>query len=100
MSGPPIRHVLRPSVDYLQEQRNILLTTEQVAVFLGVERKVIQQLVYNDRIPLPVSLGLGKCHRWSGIELLEWVEAGCPRRTAWIAARGQSGWSPYWRTQP
>jgi predicted DNA-binding transcriptional regulator AlpA len=93
-------HILKPSVDYMERQGRFLLDSEQMAAFLGVERKTLQQLVYTDRIPLPVSLGLGRCHRWSMIELLEWVEAGCPRRREWIAARGQSGWYPLWRTKP
>lgn len=93
-------NILKPSVTYLRSQETLLLDIAQMTQFLGVRRTVVEQLVYNDRIPLPVKLGLGDCRRWSVIELLEWVEAGCPRRTAWIAARGQSGWYPYWRTRP
>jgi predicted DNA-binding transcriptional regulator AlpA len=93
-------NILRPSVDYLRQVDKLLLEPREVGEFLGVDPKTIQQLVYSDRIPLPVSLGLGECHRWSVIELLEWVEAGCPRRTEWIATRGQSGWFPHWRTKP
>ena len=93
-------NVLKPSVEYLERQGRLLLDGEEMADFLGVERKTVQQLVYTDRIPLPVSLGLGKCLRWSVIELLEWVEAGCPGRGAWIAAQGQSGWYPLWKTNP
>jgi len=86
-------------VDRLRHKGKLLINNQDMAEFLGVERKTIQQLIYNDRIPLPVNLGLGECHRWSVIELLEWVEAGCPRRTQWIAARGQSGLYPSWRTR-
>lgn len=93
-------HTLKPSVDYLGRQECLLLDSNGMAAFLGIERKTLEQLVYTDRIPLPVSLGLGKCRRWSVIELLEWVEAGCPGRGDWIAARGQSGWYPQWRTKP
>lgn len=93
-------HTLRPSVDRLGGSGALLLDGEQMAGFLGVEVKVLRQLVYTDRIPLPVSLGLGRCLRWSVVELLEWVEAGCPRRSDWITRRGQSGWYPLWRTRP
>jgi predicted DNA-binding transcriptional regulator AlpA len=93
-------HILKPSVEYLERQSVLLLDSDQMAAFLGVERKTVHQLAYSDRIPVHVSLGLGKCFRWSVIELLEWVEAGCPRRTKWIEARGQSGCVPYWRTRP
>jgi predicted DNA-binding transcriptional regulator AlpA len=75
---------------HLQRQGNLLFDTEQMAEFLGVRKKAVDQLVYMDRIPLPMKLGLRTCRRLSVIELLEWVEAGCPRRTAWIAARKQS----------
>src|SRR5262245_57074740 len=92
-------HILKPSVEYLERQGRFLIDGEQMANFLGVESRALQQLVYTDRIPLPISLGLGKCLRWSVIELLEWIEAGCPRRRDWIAVRGQSGWYPLWRTK-
>lgn len=91
---------LKPSVDYLERQGRLLLDAQRMAEFLGLEQKTLQQLVYTDRIPLPVSLGLGRCLRWSAIELLEWVEAGCPGRGDWIAARGQNGWYPLWKTKP
>ena len=94
------RYILKPSIDQLEQQPCLLLTTKDMAQFLGVSPAKIQQFIYNDRIPLPVNLGIGKCPRWSKIELLEWIESGCPRRTDWIAARGQSGWYPFWRTQP
>ena len=71
----------------------LLLDTKHTAAFLGVPTNKVYQLTYNDRIPLPVKLGLGRCPRWSVFELREWVEAGCPRRTAWIEKRGWSGWA-------
>ena len=49
-----------------------------MAAFLGVPTSKVHQLSYNDRIPLPVKLGLGRCPRWSVFELLEWVQAGYP----------------------
>jgi hypothetical protein len=44
-----------------------------------------------DRIPLTCYLRLGKCGSVSILELLEWVEAGCPRRTEWLTISGSSG---------
>ena len=44
-----------------------------MSAFLGVPANKVHQLTYNDRIPLPVKLGLGRCSRWSVFELLEWV---------------------------
>ena len=87
-------NVLSPSVDYLQKAESLFLDSAQMAEFLGIPKKVLVHLAYTDRIPLPVRLGLGKCFRWSILELAEWVEAGCPRRGRWIEMRGRSGWYP------
>jgi hypothetical protein len=91
------KNVLKPSVDYLERCGSLMLGTASMSKFLGLSPQVTAQLVYTDRIPLPCRLGLGKCFRWSALELLEWVEAGCPRRTEWIKMRGSSGSSPQWR---
>ena len=94
------KHVLRPSVDYLSGCGKLLLDTSDMAEFLGVPPKVIQQLVYTDRLPLPMRLGLGNCPRWNIIEMLQWVECGCPGRERWIEMRGRSGWYPLRRWTP
>jgi predicted DNA-binding transcriptional regulator AlpA len=73
-------NVLRPNVEYLRSAGTLFLDSGQMAEFLGISRSVLTQLVYTDRTPLPVRLGLGKCFRWSVLELAEWVTAGCPRR--------------------
>lgn len=88
------KNVLKPSVDYLQNVGTLFIDTSQMAVFLGIQPKVLSQLVYTDRVPLPVQLGLGKSYRWSILELAGWVEAGCPWRRRWIELRGHSGWFP------
>ena len=85
--------ILKPSVEYLQRCGKLLLDTQEMADFLRVPRVKVPRLVYTDRIPLPLRLGLGRCLRWSVLELLEWVAAGCPRRTEWIEQRGWSGWA-------
>jgi hypothetical protein len=86
------RHILKPSVTYFEGCGSLLLDTCGMASFLGVPTKVVQQLVHTDRIPLPVRLGFGKTMRWNVIELLKWMQAGCPRRTKWIEMNGKSGW--------
>ena len=91
------KHVLRPSIEYLEGCGSLMLGTAGMAGFLGVTSETLTRLVYTDRVPLPCRLGLGKCQRWSVLELLEWVEASCPRRGEWIELRGSSGWSPQWR---
>lgn len=91
------RHILRPSVAYLRQCGVYWLDTRQVAEFLSIPPKSIQQMVYTDRIPLPMKLYLSDTVRWNIVELLDWVQAGCPRRTEWIEMRGSSGWYPLWR---
>ena len=86
------RNILRPSISHLEKCGHLLLDTRGMADFLGIPRSALQQLVYTDRIPLPVRLGLGKTMRWNVIELLKWMQAGCPRREEWIRTNGKSGW--------
>jgi predicted DNA-binding transcriptional regulator AlpA len=88
------KNVLTPSVDYLQTCGTLFLDSKQMAEFLGLQPKVVAQLVSTDRIPLPLRFGLGRSFRWSVLELAEWVEACCPRRGRWIELRGHSGWYP------
>jgi hypothetical protein len=90
------KHVLKPSVEYLDRCGSLMLNTAGMAEFLDVPTKALAQLVYTDRIPIPCRLGLGKCRRWSVMELLEWVEAGCPRLQKWIEMRGSSGSCRQW----
>lgn len=85
------RHVLNPSVEYLEQCGRLMLDSSDMSEFLGISQKAITQLASTDRIPGPCRLGLGTCMRWSVLELLEWIEAGCPRRHDWIKLRGRSG---------
>jgi predicted DNA-binding transcriptional regulator AlpA len=85
------RNILKPSVDYLGRCGCLMIDSSEMAEFLGVSQKVMTQLASTDRVPGPCRLGLGTCFRWSVLELLEWVEADCPRRQEWIKQRGQSG---------
>lgn len=68
-----------------------MIDSKDMAKFLGVSQIVMDQLISTDRVPGQCRLGLGTCLRWSVLELLEWVEAGCPRRRKWIEMRGRSG---------
>jgi hypothetical protein len=72
--------IIRPSVDC----ESLMVDARGLAVFLGIPPKKLPQLLSTDRLPLPCRLGLGRCRRWSVLELLEWVKAGCPRRAKWI----------------
>ena len=91
------RHVLKPSIDYLEKCGVLLLDTRQMAEFLNIPYKAVQQLASTDRIPRPMKLGFGSGLRWNIVELLDWVEAGCPRRGEWIKMRGSRGRFPPWQ---
>lgn len=90
-------NIIRPSVHSLEQCGSFMVDVRELAAFLGIPPKKMHQILYTDRIPLPCRIGLGKCSRWSVLELLEWVEAGCPRRTQLIEMRGSSGRYPGWR---
>jgi len=83
--------ILKPSVDSLMASGSLMIDSTGMADFLGLSVQKINQLACTDRIPIPCRLGFGNCPRWSVLELLEWVEAGCPRRGKWIEMRGSSG---------
>lgn len=85
------RHILKPSVEYLEGCGRLMLDSSEMAEFLGVSQKAMMQLASTDRVPGPCRLGFRTCFRWSVLELLEWVEADCPRRRDWIKLRGRSG---------
>jgi len=87
----PYKHVLRPDVQYLRQSSQLLLDSEHFARFLGIPEKALESMTSSGRLPRPLYLGLGKTRRWSVLELLEWVEAGCPRATQWLNTRGASG---------
>ena len=85
------RNILKPSVEYLERCHALMLDTNGMSEFLGVPLKVMTQLVCTGRIPPPCRLGIGSGLRWNVLELLEWIEMDCPRRTEWIRLRRTSG---------
>ena len=72
------RHILKPSVAYLESCGRLLLDIRGMAEFLGIPAKAVQQFAWTSRVPLPVRLG--GTMRWNVIDLLDWAEAGCPRQ--------------------
>ena len=84
--------IIRPSVEYLSRCGKLLLDTKSMAEFLSLKPSEVQNLLYTDRLPAPVRLGILETQRWNVFELLDWVAAGCPRRGAWIDMHGWSGW--------
>ena len=53
----------------------------------GIPRNAFLQLSNTDRVPRPVRLGFGNCIRWSVLELVEWIIAGCPRKRSSLETR-------------
>ncbi|OAI48429.1 hypothetical protein AYO44_06860 [Planctomycetaceae bacterium SCGC AG-212-F19] len=88
------KNILKPSVEYLEHCGRLMLNIRDMAAFLTLPVGKVQQSINSGRIPLPVRFG--NCRRWSVLELLEWVEAGCPILTEWVKQRGGSGWTR-WR---
>ena len=64
-----------------------LLTVGQVADFLGVSVRQVWNLRSQGLLPEPVRLG--RSSRWRRVELMAWVDAGCPTRAEWILERSQ-----------
>jgi hypothetical protein len=85
-------HIIKPSVDVLELCGSLMIDTRGMAEFLGIPVKQMGQLHCTDRLPLPCRLGLGKCLRWSVLELLGWVEVGCPRCGEWVEMRRSGRW--------
>jgi hypothetical protein len=86
-------NIIKPSVDVLERCGSFLIDSRGLAEFLGIRATKIGELRAAGRLPLPCTLGIGGCLRWSVLELLEWVKAGCPRLDKWKEMRGSSGWS-------
>lgn len=73
------KHIIKPSVEYLEHCGKLMLDAQDMDAFLGVPS--VQRVIYSGRIPSPVRLG--NIPRWTVMELLEWVEAECPKLTEW-----------------
>lgn len=58
-----------------------LLTTDQTAAYLVVDRRTLFDLDDAGEVPAPVLIGKRK--RWVRAELEAWIAAKCPRRKDW-----------------
>ena len=65
---------------------SLLLDAREAAAICGVSRSHWLAMHSAGRVPLPVRLG--RAVRWRRDELRQWIEAGCPGRDRWTAARG------------
>lgn len=57
------------------------------ARLIGVSVSHFYQLHKTGRLPLPVRLG--RAVRWLRQELVDWMNAGCPSRSRWMALKGE-----------
>ncbi len=72
---------MRPSVESSCAVSSIgerLLSTRELARFLGISARTIQRYDSVGRIPEPVRFG--NSTRWRLSEILNWLDAGCPKR--------------------
>ena len=84
MAAGDNRRVLCPDISFLKNCEKLLLTTADMAMFLQIPKQAMQEIANTGRVPMPHHLGFGQVVRWNVLELLAWVEAGCPRRGDWI----------------
>lgn len=62
-----------------QQPLPVLLTKKDLAFQLRVSDNHIDALERTNRLPPSIKMGSGK--RWKSTEILDWIEAGCPRRS-------------------
>jgi predicted DNA-binding transcriptional regulator AlpA len=70
-------------------ERPELLDAVQVGALLGVSDDTVKRYDSAGRLPRPLRLSDATI-RWRYRELVDWVDAGCPRRDAWE----RHGWEP------
>jgi excisionase family DNA binding protein len=68
------------------EAESILIDAKEAAALCGVSVSTWYNLLASGKVPKPVRLG--RSVKWRREELLAWVAAGCPARSAWEAMKG------------
>lgn len=67
-----------------------LLDLAEVAHLLGIGQTLAKTMNADGRLgPMPVRLG--RAVRWRRRELIDWIDAGLPRREAWIERERTAG---------
>ena len=64
----------------------LLLTANELAAMLGVNRSTIWTWHSSGKIPMPIQIG--GITRWRKDEIQQWLDAGAPPRERW-ANRGE-----------
>ena len=63
------------------ESERLALAATEVAELLGISARHVWKLHASGQLPQPVRLG--RSVRWNRVELVRWLEAGCPARDKW-----------------
>lgn len=61
----------------------LLIPDTEAATLAGVSRATWHRLRAAGK--LPPAVRLGRAVRWNRVELIAWIEAGCPDARAWAA---------------
>ncbi len=67
------------------DQKPLLIDIVGLGAMLGRSVRSLERDDLAGRLPRPIRLGHSK--RWRRDEINAWVEAGCPKRSAWEALR-------------
>ena len=76
------KNIIKPSVEVLERCGSLMIDYRVLAKFLGIPAKKVGEVRAMGRLPLPCRIG--HALRWNVLELLDWVEAGCPRGEVWV----------------
>ena len=68
----------------------LLLTANDLAEMLQISERQIWRMRDTGRLPVPIELG-PKNIRWPREEILDWIDAGCPKRQVWEARKPKAG---------
>lgn len=69
-----------------------LIDLADLASLLGISRATAERMKSGAKLPPHLVLS-ANCHRWRRLEVLSWIEAGCPPKREWLArtGRGRAG---------
>jgi excisionase family DNA binding protein len=65
----------------------LLIPDTEACALVGVSRAHWHRLRAAGKIPAAVRLG--RAVRWRRVEIVNWIEGGCPDRRTWEAMRGR-----------
>lgn len=65
------------------ESDSLLIDVDEVARLLSISRRTVLRADSAGKIPAPRRIG--RCLRWSRLELSRWIDSGCPPRQKWLA---------------